>query len=631
MVGFRTIAATTAAVLLAAVPAAAAPTATEFPAGPTTSSPPTQVTAGPAGAVWAIGTANPGRVVSMLPDGALTEFVAGTTPGFSLGNEPTGIAVGPDGNLWVAGHASNGAILRLTPSGTADEFAKGSISTASSITAGPDGRVWFTEHAGSHAIAAISTDGSGLAEYTDGLTPGSTPAAIVAGPDGNLWFTETTAGAIGRITPGGEITEFPIGIGKAPKDIAVGPDGAIWYTQSGTAAGIGRITTDGIARNFSTALIAGEPSDIAAGADGAMWFTFTADPGAVGRIDMDGTITSHTVGLTPGRGPQGITAGPDGAMWIAESVGTGYLARISVPPLAGATSATAGESTATLTASVRPNGTTTTYHFEYGAAGEKAAGTPEFGAGAGTGDVAVSVALSGLRPDTKYTARLVASSDAGTSTGDGATFTTAPTPVVAEPAVPEPAVPAAPDPPVATPLPVLGKSVVVRAARGVVMVKAPGQTKARPLSAFSTLPVGSMIDATNGTVRLESALPNDHEQAGYFRAGAFVVRQTASGLTDLTLAGSNFRSCRRPAKLATASAKRKRVVRSLWGEDSGGKFRTNGRYSVASVRGTRWLTQDRCDGTLTKVTEGAVEVRNRRTGATTVVEAGKSHLVRRVR
>ena len=50
------------------------------------------------------------------------------------------------------------------------------------------------------------------------------------------------------------------------------------------------------------------------------------------------------------------------------------------------------------------------------------------------------------------------------------------------------------------------------------------------------------------------------------------------------------------------------MVRSLWGKDKGGKFRTHGRWSVASVRGTRWLTQDRCDGTLTKVTEGAVDV-----------------------
>ena len=33
---------------------------------------------------------------------------------------------------------------------------------------------------------------------------------ITTGPDGNLWFTEFGAGKIGRITPSGSITEFPI-------------------------------------------------------------------------------------------------------------------------------------------------------------------------------------------------------------------------------------------------------------------------------------------------------------------------------------------------------------------------------------------------------------------------------------
>src|SRR5262249_20087021 len=38
----------------------------------------------------------------------------------------------------------------------------------------------------------------------------SNPTVITAGPDGNLWFTETSANKIGRITPGGMITKFPL-------------------------------------------------------------------------------------------------------------------------------------------------------------------------------------------------------------------------------------------------------------------------------------------------------------------------------------------------------------------------------------------------------------------------------------
>jgi hypothetical protein len=48
-------------------------------------------------------------------------------------------------------------------------------------------------------------------------------------------------------------------------------------------------------------------------------------------------------------------------------------------------------------------------------------------------------------------------------------------------------------------------------------------------------------------------------------------------------------------------------VRRLWG-DGYGRFRTAGRYSAATVRGTRWLVEDRCDGTVTRVKRGQVAV-----------------------
>ena len=41
-------------------------------------------------------------------------------------------------------------------------------------------------------------------------TDGSNPFGITVGPDKNLWFTEEFGNNIGRITPSGQITEFPI-------------------------------------------------------------------------------------------------------------------------------------------------------------------------------------------------------------------------------------------------------------------------------------------------------------------------------------------------------------------------------------------------------------------------------------
>jgi hypothetical protein len=110
----------------------------------------------------------------------------------------------------------------------------------------------------------------------------------------------------------------------------------------------------------------------------------------------------------------------------------------------------------------------------------------------------------------------------------------------------------------------------------------------------------------------------------------FKVRQssTGRGMTDLILNGPQLNACRKArASQSLATASRKRPKRRLWASDKGGRFRTHGANSVATARGTAWLTEDRCDGTLTRVTEGAVEVRPRRGGRAVVVRAGKQRLV----
>ena len=83
-------------------------------------------------------------------------------------------------------------------------------------------------------------------------------------------------------------------------------------------------------------------------------------------------------------------------------------------------------------------------------------------------------------------------------------------------------------------------------------------------------------------------------------------------MTELALAGGDFsglpaKKGRRRGKVVASGATR---TRRLWGRDRGGRFRTRGRHGSATVRGTRWLTEDRCDGTLFKVTEGAIDVRD---------------------
>jgi hypothetical protein len=59
-----------------------------------------------------------------------------------------------------------------------------------------------------------------------------------------------------------------------------------------------------------------------------------------------------------------------------------------------------------------------------------------------------------------------------------------------------------------------------------------------------------------------------------------------------------------------------------------GRFRTRGRYSAATVRGTAWTTSDRCDGTLTSVRRGTVLVTDLVRRVSVTVHAGHRYLAR---
>ena len=76
-----------------------------------------------------------------------------------------------------------------------------------------------------------------------------------------------------------------------------------------------------------------------------------------------------------------------------------------------------------------------------------------------------------------------------------------------------------------------------------------------------------------------------------------------------------------------ARAAKKPKTRKLWG-DGKGKFRTRGQYSAATVRGTKWLVQDSCAGTLTRVTQGVVSVRDEVKKKTLTLRAGKRYLAK---
>ena len=76
------------------------------------------------------------------------------------------------------------------------------------------------------------------------------------------------------------------------------------------------------------------------------------------------------------------------------------------------------------------------------------------------------------------------------------------------------------------------------------------------------------------------------------------------------------------AQSAATKKRSKRKIRQLWGHGNG-NFRTGGKRSAATVRGTWWLVVDRCDATLTRVKVGRVDVRDFRLKKTISLRAGK--------
>jgi multidrug efflux pump subunit AcrA (membrane-fusion protein) len=82
-------------------------------------------------------------------------------------------------------------------------------------------------------------------------------------------------------------------------------------------------------------------------------------------------------------------------------------------------------SSVSLSGSVNPGGSDTKYRFEYGTTIAYGSKTAVVDAGSGTTASQVSATLSGLKPDTEYVFRLVASNKFGTSTGLSEFVTTA--------------------------------------------------------------------------------------------------------------------------------------------------------------------------------------------------------------
>ena len=187
--------------------------------------------------------------------------------------------------------------------------------------------------------------------------------------------------------------------------------------------------------------------------------------------------------------------------------------------------------------------------------------------------------------------------------------------------------------------PVEGQSVNVETESGHVLVKIPGSSEFVPLGPNVQLPLGSVLDTTHGTAtiqaaggapaRLASLLAISLQQTfgisqGVVQIGQLPATPKQPVTTTVRLQGGSFTGCGKKKN-------KHRRVRKLTATGNG-SLRAIGRHSSTTIAkrhgslNATFQTVDRCDGTLTRVTSGAVRIVDFYTNTTVVIGPGKSFL-----
>ena len=187
--------------------------------------------------------------------------------------------------------------------------------------------------------------------------------------------------------------------------------------------------------------------------------------------------------------------------------------------------------------------------------------------------------------------------------------------------------------------PAFGEDVNLKPVSGRVLVRLPRNAKVHgkwahaaqsrfvPLTSQTRVPVGAELDTTRGNVQLTSSKGvGGGVQTSQFYSGRFSVSQRTreGGITEVKM--TEPIKCQKNSRggKVTAAAKRSR---RLWGRGKG-RFRTRGRHSSATVRGTQWLTKDTCTTTTTSVKEGTVIVKDFAKRKNVRVKAPKRYVAR---
>ena len=254
------------------------------------------------------------------------------------------LAAGREGNVWFTcfletnpAFAGRPRIGRVTPAGQVTEFG-GPLpknEEAGEIVAAADGNLWFTLDSALRFVPRKSLPPEiGRITPSGQVTTFPLPLGgqygvgdLVAGPNGYLWFSG--AGSLWQISPLGTIARLPTDLGQNNETtLAAGAEGNLWFARkpiSGSGSGaIGRLTPTGELTEFGATIPDFAPTTLVPTADGGLLFLYGAGKAgiAVGRISPSGELTpALATVLGPGKILGGAAIGADGNLWYSVQVG----------------------------------------------------------------------------------------------------------------------------------------------------------------------------------------------------------------------------------------------------------------------------------------------------------------------
>jgi hypothetical protein len=172
--------------------------------------------------------------------------------------------------------------------------------------------------------------------------------------------------------------------------------------------------------------------------------------------------------------------------------------------------------------------------------------------------------------------------------------------------------------------PVANENVLAAEETGKVLVKLKGTSTFVPFDGKASLPTGSVVDATKGSITLTTAAEvgkGAATQSATVAAGLFAIRQqripgTNAVSTDFVLltpkGKANTCISTRGRKAPAKGVVRRLKVTAK--RTKKGVFRTIAKAAVTTVRRGTWTTTDRCNGTGVQVLKGRAAVFDRVTG-----------------